>query len=73
MEATIETTVTKARDFNVASDRCDRCRAEAVLAAQKGKQELLFCKHHGEKHEDKLFLDGWVLIKNETPSWLTTT
>ena len=38
-----------------ASDRCDRCGAQAyirVVLASGG--ELLFCAHHGRAHESKL-------------------
>jgi hypothetical protein len=38
-----------------ASDRCDRCGAQAyirVVLASGG--ELLFCAHHGRAHEAKL-------------------
>lgn len=38
-----------------ASDRCDRCGAQAFIRARlSGGQELLFCAHHGREHLDKL-------------------
>ncbi|MFY0407902.1 DUF7455 domain-containing protein [Solicola sp. PLA-1-18] len=38
-----------------ASDRCDRCGAQAYVRAElAGGGELLFCAHHARKHEDKL-------------------
>jgi len=32
-------------------DRCDRCHAQAWVIAKFGSGELMFCKHHFEKHE----------------------
>ena len=38
-----------------AFDRCDRCGAQAfVRAVLPGGSELLFCRHHARKHEDRL-------------------
>ena len=38
-----------------ASDRCDRCGAQAyVRATLPGGGELLFCGHHARAHSDKL-------------------
>lgn len=38
-----------------ASDRCDRCGAQAYVRAElDGIGELLFCAHHARKHSDKL-------------------
>lgn len=38
-----------------ASDRCDRCGAQAYLRVQlNGGGELLFCAHHAREHGDKL-------------------
>ncbi len=37
-----------------AADRCDSCGAQAYIAAEVTGSELLFCAHHGRKHEDKL-------------------
>ena len=38
-----------------AFDRCDRCGAQAfVRAVLRGGSELLFCRHHARKHEDRL-------------------
>lgn len=38
-----------------ASDRCDRCGAQAyVRAILPGGGELLFCAHHGRKHAARL-------------------
>ena len=36
------------------SDRCDRCGAQAFFRAVLTAGELLFCAHHGRKHEEKL-------------------
>lgn len=38
-----------------ATDRCDRCGAQAFIRARLGSgQDLLFCAHHGREHLDKL-------------------
>jgi hypothetical protein len=46
----------------VVADRCDRCGAQAFIAASKGDYELLFCQHHGNKHKKKLILDGFDIL-----------
>ncbi|MEL4357498.1 MULTISPECIES: DUF7455 domain-containing protein [unclassified Luteococcus] len=48
------TTVIEDRSLD-ATDRCDRCGAQAylrVILASGG--ELLFCAHHARAHQDKL-------------------
>jgi hypothetical protein len=35
----------------LAADRCDRCGARAWLRVVLRTGELLFCAHHGRKHE----------------------
>jgi hypothetical protein len=37
-----------------ATHRCDRCGAQAFVATQHGKSELLWCAHHFTEHEKKL-------------------
>jgi hypothetical protein len=38
-----------------ALDRCDRCAAQAyVRVTLSNGGELLFCAHHGRKHEERL-------------------
>lgn len=38
-----------------AVDRCDSCGAQAYIrAVMPGGSELLFCGHHGRRHEAKL-------------------
>ncbi len=38
-----------------ASDRCDRCGAQAYLRVTlTSGGELLFCAHHGRAHQNKL-------------------
>ena len=38
-----------------ASDRCDRCGAQAYLRVQLASGgELLFCAHHAREHSEKL-------------------
>jgi len=37
-----------------AADRCDSCGAQAYIRVAIGDSELLFCAHHGRKHQEKL-------------------
>ena len=38
-----------------AADRCDRCGAQAYIRlVLAGGGDLLFCGHHGRRHEGKL-------------------
>lgn len=48
-------TATLTTDTLTAADRCDRCGAQAyVRVVLSSGGELLFCAHHGRKHQDKL-------------------
>lgn len=50
----MSTTVIEDRALD-ASDRCDRCGAQAYLrVVLSSGGELLFCAHHGRAHSDKL-------------------
>lgn len=50
----MSTTVMDDRTLD-ASDRCDRCGAQAYLrVVLSSGGELLFCAHHGRAHQDKL-------------------
>lgn len=43
------------RDFTLlVSDRCDRCGAQAFVAAAFTKAVLLFCAHHANKFSAKI-------------------
>jgi hypothetical protein len=37
-----------------ASDRCDRCGAQARVRATLASGELFFCSHHAKEHEARL-------------------
>jgi hypothetical protein len=37
-----------------ASDRCDRCGAQARVRVVLAAGDLLFCAHHAKAYEDKL-------------------
>jgi hypothetical protein len=37
-----------------ATDRCDRCSAQARVRVTLATGELLFCAHHAKEHEDRL-------------------
>jgi hypothetical protein len=50
------------REPLTASDRCDRCGAQAYLrVTMAGGGELLFCAHHAHEHGDALrpLADCW--------------
>lgn len=54
------TQVLEKKEFTLTGlDRCDRCNAQAYMIAMKGKQELLFCAHHGTKHLSALVEAGF--------------
>lgn len=49
-----------------ATDRCDRCGAQAyVRVSLSSGAELMFCAHHAREHEDKL-REVAVSIHDET-------
>ncbi len=50
------TTATVERDSYelTALDRCDSCGAQAYIRVMIGESELLFCAHHGRRHQEKL-------------------
>jgi hypothetical protein len=53
-EATVNTPVIDGPALN-ASDRCDRCGAQAyVRVTMANGFELFFCSHHSKEHADKL-------------------
>ena len=37
-----------------AADRCDSCGAQAYIRISIGDSQLLFCAHHGRRHQEKL-------------------
>lgn len=47
----------------VATDRCDRCGAGAMLVARthSEKQELFFCNHHANQHKESLVEAGFYM------------
>lgn len=54
-EADVTTAVAPAAPTLGASDRCDRCGAQAYLRVElQTGGELLFCAHHAREHGDKL-------------------
>ena len=49
-----------------ATDRCDRCGAQAYVRVElSGKAELFFCAHHARQHEEKL-REVAITIHDET-------
>jgi len=59
-------TTTFATPVLSATDRCDRCGAQAyVRVVLPGGSDLLFCSHHWNTHEEKLRLQA-VEVVDET-------
>lgn len=61
-----------------ATDRCDRCGAQAHHSARReGLLDLLFCSHHIRDHSERLLDTGWTIISDAegaerfTPSTVT--
>ena len=55
-----------------ATDRCDRCGAQAYLRVHLASGgELLFCGHHGREHGDKIQAIA-VNVHDETGKLLDT-
>ncbi|WP_150306412.1 DUF7455 domain-containing protein [Planctomonas psychrotolerans] len=53
--ATEATTVDEMHSHQLtAADRCDSCGAQAYIRVVVSSGELLFCAHHGKKHQEKL-------------------
>ena len=48
------TTTLLAADDLTASDRCDRCGAQAFFRVVLNAGDLLFCAHHGRAHAERL-------------------
>lgn len=44
------------------NDRCDRCRAEAFVIAEKKELTLLFCGHHGREYRTVLEALDWTIL-----------
>ena len=56
-----------------ASDRCDRCGAQAYLRVHLASgSELLFCAHHAREHGDKLKKVA-VTVHDETSKLLDSS
>lgn len=55
-QATAESTTAIEHDSYqlTALDRCDSCGAQAYIRVRIGESELLFCAHHGRRHQEKL-------------------
>jgi hypothetical protein len=55
LEVSVTGTVSPPTAALTATDRCDRCGAQAyVRVVLPGGGELLFCLHHARAHGDKL-------------------
>ena len=50
-----ENTAVDELDYSLSAlDRCDSCGAQAYIRVVVNNGELLFCAHHGKKHQEKL-------------------
>ena len=45
-----------------ATDRCDRCGAQAYLRADYLGGSLLFCAHHARQHRDALLRTASAIV-----------
>ncbi|WP_433673810.1 DUF7455 domain-containing protein [Microbacterium gorillae] len=54
MTTSTSTTIPHPPHRLTAMDRCDRCRAQAYIAATVNGTELLYCAHHGREYEQVL-------------------
>lgn len=50
----MDTMVEEKLDTLNASDRCDACGSQAFIWVNGVNGDLLFCRHHFMKHEEKL-------------------
>lgn len=70
-----ETVVAKKREVPeypalTAKDLCDRdtgVQAYVRMVHERTGADLLLCKHHFEKHEDALILQGFVVAQDARP------
>ena len=70
---TTATSTTLSNDHMTASDRCDRCGAQAyVRVVLNAGGELLFCAHHGREHGEALRQAG-ADIHDESQKLAATT
>lgn len=53
------------RELN-ATDRCDRCAAQALNWVEVGGGELLFCNHHMKEHEPAMAAAGYTVHRSKT-------
>ena len=55
------TTTAPAPHTFTATDRCDRCGAQAFMRAVLSSGDLLFCAHHGRAYGDALAAKALVV------------
>jgi hypothetical protein len=55
------TTAAPAPHTFTATDRCDRCGAQAFMRAVLSSGDLLFCAHHGRRYGDALAAKALVV------------
>lgn len=56
-----------------ATDRCDRCGAQAYVLWCLDPLELLMCAHHANEHELDLLTRGWELAIDDRANVLPPT
>ncbi len=72
-EADVTTAIAPQPAALTASDRCDRCGAQAYLRVElQTGGELLFCAHHAREHGDKIKSVA-VTVHDETHKLGATT
>lgn len=65
MSATTTEKAETAENRLKATDRCDRCGAQAYVEVLLSNGTLLFCAHHGREHEEALKVDSAVVSIND--------
>lgn len=78
LTAPVSAAVETHRPLN-ATDRCDRCGAQAYLSLvmpgtmlTTGPATLMFCLHHANKHADSALIQGFVIAVDERHKLLST-
>jgi len=48
-----------------ATNRCDRCGAQALVMVLMEASELLFCNHHAHKYQTALLAQGGLIVEDD--------
>lgn len=63
-QSVIENSVESVGRVLTATDRCDRCSAQALNWVEVGGTELLFCNHHMNAHEPAMAAAGYKIHRS---------